>query len=440
MMPRAGRRMILVGLATLALAVLAFFWPGAGWVIPILIMATAVLAVVEYWVLRAEIGKIDAFRSHVPVAGRAVPLEVTLSCSSGLSRRAEVTIRDVNPAGSHPPVWIEELTIPPEGRVVVTQVFRFPRRGRYEFGPIFVRLRGRFELLEVQKSIPVHGSVKVLPEGIASRDELTKSLRAQVEHLEKVSRSRRRGHGTEFESLDEFRDGDDPRRIDWRSTARIRRPVVRRYQIEQHRDVVLLLDCGRLMGADVGKGSKLDCAVDAALMLGRVALLHGDRCGVGVFDDQVLGYLPPSGGTRTFHVLLDAVYDLKSRWRETDFSPMFARLQAKQQKRSLLIVLSDIVDAETTRRFRASVASLAQRHLVVFVALRTPFLRQLISAPVHSLLDGTRHALAFRLLQEREKAIHSLRRAGVDVLDLEPAQVTVPLINHFIKIRERNLL
>ncbi|MFO0948297.1 MAG: DUF58 domain-containing protein [Planctomycetota bacterium] len=440
MKTRAGRRLIHVGMATLGCAVLAFIWPTAGWFIPVVLGIAVVGVLVDYFNLRREFPLLSVRRSHPPIVGRASPLPVTLACNSLLDRLAHVTIREVSPEGAAPPYWIEEVAIGPRGQAEISREFRFATRGRYPFGPIFVRLRGRLDFLEMQTSLPVLSTVKVLPEGIASRDELTKNVRAQVEHLEKISASRRRGHGTEFESLDEFRLGDDPRRIDWRSTARMRRPVVRRYQIEQHRDVVILIDCGRLMGADVGKGSKLDCSVDAALMLSRVALLHGDRCGLGYFDEQVLGYLPPSGGTRAFHVLLDAVYDLKSRWRETDFSPMFSTLQTKQQKRSLIVVLSDIIDTETTKRFRASVASLTQRHLVVFVALRTPFLRQLITANVSNVLEGARHALAFRLLQDREKAIHSLRRAGVDVLDLEPAQVTVPLINHFIKIRERNLL
>ena len=42
---------------------------------------------------------------------------------------------------------------------------------------------------------------------------------------------------TEFESLSEFREGDDPRRIDWRATARYRRPIVRRFQVERQKRI-----------------------------------------------------------------------------------------------------------------------------------------------------------------------------------------------------------
>jgi uncharacterized protein (DUF58 family) len=257
--------------------------------------------------------------------------------------------------------------------------------------------------------------------------------------LDKLARTRLHGPGTEFESLAEFREGDDPRRIDWRATARHHRPIVRRFQIERHRDLMLLIDCGRLMGADVDNGTKLDAAVDAALLLARVALHGGDRCGVGLFDDQVLGYLPPVSGPEALHTLAEATYALQSRWRESDFSGMFATLQLRQPKRSLVVVLSDLVDGDTTRRYRTSLANLGRRHVVLFAALKTPLLQELERRPVESLLDGSRQVVAFRLLRERERALHSLGRSGVHVLDVEPRHLTAPLVNQFLELRQHHL-
>jgi uncharacterized protein (DUF58 family) len=119
---------------------------------------------------------------------------------------------------------------------------------------------------------------------------------------------------------------------------------------------------------------------------------------------------------------------------------MFAALQAKQSKRSLIVVLSDLVDAETSTRFRTSMAALARRHLVLFVALQTPLLRGILEAPVASVHDATEKALTFRLLRERERALHSIKRSGVHVLDVEPRQLTISLINQFIDLRQQNLL
>jgi len=295
-------------------------------------------------------------------------------------------------------------------------------------------------MLEGQKSFACQESIKVLPETYVSKEGLSEDQRAQLLMLDKITRARQHGAGTEFESLSEYRHGDDPRRIDWRTTARLGHPIVRRYQIERHRDVMILVDCGRLMGALTETGSKLDCAIDSTLMLAEVALKHGDRCGVGFFDDRVRGYRAPLSGVSSVRTLAESIYNLQSQWRESDFGAMFAELQLHQTRRSLIVLLSDIVDVDTTSRFRTSLARLAKNHVLLFAALRTPLLEQVVHRQVSSLLHGSRQAVAFELLKQRQKALHTLRHSGVHVLDVEPSELTIPLINEFIDLRSQNLL
>jgi len=174
-------------------------------------------------------------------------------------------------------------------------------------------------------------------------------------------------------------------------------------------------------------------------MLSRVALSKGDRCG-GLFDDRALGFLPPQSGPAAYQAILSGLYDAQSRWRETDFGPMFANVQVRQQKRALVIVLSDLVDADTSERYRYAMASLTKRHVVVFAALQTPLLDELIHKPVQDAADVARIAVAMRLKREREKSLYALRRSGVFVLDVKPTDLTVPLINQYISLRERDLV
>jgi uncharacterized protein (DUF58 family) len=176
------------------------------------------------------------------------------------------------------------------------------------------------------------------------------------------------------------------------------------------------------------------------MILGRVALQSGDRCGLGLFDHQVRGFLPPISGASSMNALAECVYDAQVAWHESDFTPMFATLQRRQAKRSLIVVISDVVDSETSEQFRASMLRLQKRHVVLFAALRTPLLEQVVAEPVEDLLDASRKAVTFRLLREREEALHSLRRGGVQVLDVLPEQLTAPLINQFIDLRLKNVL
>jgi len=438
---RPGRVLLWTAGATVVLAPLSFFWAGTAWLLAAVFVVMAVLAALDYRELRTGFRRVAVERSMPLAVGRDVPFRVELRITgAGGPGALAGEVRDAVPAAAVPAYQTHSFEMPAGGIHSLADQFRIPLRGRHGFGPVWLRLCGRYGALEAHQSVACDARVKVLPEGFSSSEGLRHDERAELMLLDRVSRVRQTGVGTEFEMLSEYRAGDDPRRIDWKTTARFRRPVVRRFQVERHRDVMIVIDCGRLMGADAGRGTKLDCAIDAALMLCRTVLESGDRCGLALFDDQVLGYLPPVSGARALSSLVESVYDVQPRFKESDFGLMFATLQSRQTKRSLLVILSDIVDVETSSRFRSSLARLSRRHVVLFAGLKTPLLRQIIASPVEALLDGAKKAVAFRILREREEALHSLKRSGVHILDVEPSRLTVPLINRFIELRHQNLL
>ncbi len=439
---RPGVNLLRASAGLCVLAVGGLWFPLATMIVLLVaIVGIAGVCVKEYRVLKTQLAGLKVRRRLPALIGRDLPFQAEWTVEAGPNALPRGHIRDEVAAAARPRFTMAEFDLETGGGArTLEQTYRIPVRGLHRFGPLWVRLQGPDRFLEAQQSYDVPGQIKVLPEQYASRDELMKDAGAEIVLLDKLVFSRQHGAGTEFESLAEYRYGDDPRRIDWRTTARYRRPIVRRYQIERHRDVMILIDCGRLMGTDTDRGSKLDCAIDAALLLSRVALQSGDRCGIGLFDNQVRGYLPPVSGVAAMNALADCVYDAEVAWTESDFIPMFATLQRRQAKRSLMVVLSDVVDAETSEQFRASLLRLQKRHVVLFAALRTPLLGRIVHERVGTMLDGARKTVTYRLLREREQALHSLHRGGVFVLDVEPTQLTAPLINQFIELRQRNLL
>lgn len=437
---RPGSRLLGIAGVLTAVAALAFLLPVLAWLCLPLLLGTLVLAVLDFRQIHAEIPHFSIKRSHPVCIGRNGSFDVTLRLSYAGATPVAGELRDLVPADAKPNVWQIPFQATPNQEVILKQAIKIPVRGLHAFGPVWLRVRGNYGLLEMQRSLECKTEIKVLPDNAIVNQSLTANEAAEMRMLGEVTRSRQKGDGMDFESLSDFRQGDDPRHIDWRSTARQRRLVVRRFQIEQHRDVVILLDCGRLMAGAAGDGSKLDRAVDAAVLLSRVALEKGDRCGLGLFDDKVIGYLPPVMGAAAHRTFLESLYNAQSRWRESNFSAMFATLQSRQTKRALVIVLSDLADPGTSELFRAALASLAKRHLVVFAALRTPLLNEILRAPVTSVGHVAQKAVSVRLMRERERSLHSLSRGGVHILDVEPQKLTIPLINSYIDLRERNLL
>jgi uncharacterized protein (DUF58 family) len=441
MMYRPGPVLIGLAIAAVAFAGASFFSPVAVRGIPIICVAAFVLAAYDRMWLGRHRGDLSVTQTVPPVAGRDVPFDVALRAISPGSTHLRGVVRTVVPTGAQPRIWISDFRREglPESREF-RQAFTIATRGQFEFGPASVALSGPCRALDAIWEVAGRNRVKVYPEGLVAEDDLSQELAAEIAILDRRSRSKRRSVGTEFESISEFRAGDDPRRIDWRATARTRRLVVRRFQVEQHQDVFLLIDCGRLMGSAAGRGTKLDCAVDSALYLARTALANGDRCGVVLFDSSVTAFLPPRSGLSALPTFVECVYDAQSRWQETDFAPLFAHLQSRHQKRAVLIILSDVADQETSKRARVAITNLASRHVVIFAALQTPLLFAQTRAPIGSRLDAARQVVAYRLLREREETLHALRRGSINILDVEPSQLTLPLINQYLELRSRNVV
>lgn len=437
---RPGRGLAGLGMALAACGVASIAWQPIVWLAPAGVAVGLVLGAIDYFEIRRVLRSASVRREAPVVAGRDLPFTVSLALHNGSALPLRGVLRDVTPPAAIPFRQEIPVDVPPGQTGQLATTFRVPVRGKHEFGPIWLRLTGSLGMLEGQQPLPCTGAVRVFPEIFSSAHDLSQQRAEDIRLLDKLKQAKLRGAGSEFESLDEYREGDDPRRIDWRSTARVGRPIVRHFQIERHRDVMIVVDTGRLMGADATQGTKLDCAVDGALMLARVALIGGDRCGVAVFDDRVKSYIPPRAGVGALRTIVEALYDLDSKFREPDFGLMFATLQSRQQKRALVVVLSDLIDLDTTERYRSSLAVLARRHLVLFAALQTPYLVNLPRTPVDDAVEGARAAVAFRTLLERERALTGLRRGGIHVLDVTPNELTVPLVNRFIELRTANVL
>jgi len=247
--------------------------------------------------------------------------------------------------------------------------------------------------------------------------------------------ARRRGEGSEFESLRDYVPGDDPRRLDWAASARRGRPVVRLHRHERNHVVLVALDASRLMGARVGDRTKLDFAVDAALSLVYASLVSGDRVGLAVFDRELRAHLAPRARRAAFGAFVEALRPVQPRLVEADHGGFVRALARLQRQRALVVVLTDFVEAESAR-LAEPFAVLGRRHRVLLVAVRDPIFAQLDPAAGVEAPSALYSRLVLDdLLHERESALAALRRRGVESIDLPPEAISTAVLNRYLAIR-----
>jgi len=241
------------------------------------------------------------------------------------------------------------------------------------------------------------------------------------------------GLGTDFESIREYLPDDDVRQVNWPATARVGRPMSNQYRVEQDRDVVLVVDCGRLMAAPLGDRTRLDAAVDAVAAVASVADEVGDRCGAVAFDTEVRRSV--SARRKGARGVIRAVFDLEPTRADSDYELAFRAVRGL--KRAFVLVLTDLLDESAARTLVEAIPLLARRHAVA-VASSTDtdldaILRREPSAPV----DVYAAAVALDVLGARARVTAQLRRAGADVLEAPPDRLGAACVATYLRAKAR---
>ena len=331
-----------------------------------------------------------------------------------------------------------ELAVPPGGEPAEWRYrFRPERRGVHRFGDVHLRVRGPLGLAWRQRRVPREDGVLALPGLVEMRRRRLLGLRERLRRAG-LRNTRQRGEGRSFESLREYVRGDDPRTIDWKSSAHRGGLIVREYEAERSQSVVIALDAGRMMGERIGGRERLDHAMSAALLLADVAALHGDRVGFFAFADEVLHYLPPR--RLSMDRLADAMARVPTRTVEPNYPLAFNTLRRRLGRRALIVAFTDIIDPAASHALIAQLNHSARRHLVLAVALRNPELDAWAREPAAGEEAVYRRAAAEEMVERREVALGRMRRAGVQVLDMVPSQVVTEVVNRYLELKYRGRL
>lgn len=255
-----------------------------------------------------------------------------------------------------------------------------------------------------------------------------------------LRRHRQIGTGSEFERLRSYEPDDDFRHINWKTTARAGKPLTNIYQAERGRDVLLCIDCGRMMGQAAGNGSVLDLAVEAAMILNQAVLKEGDRPGMIAFRDRVENYLPPKGGKVGAKRVADALAGLAPSPVHTSFANLAAAIGARQNRRALIVVFTDLGDPQLAIDLADAMRLLRSRHVAVVLGVRDPLLETVAASPTHDRASTCRALAAAKLLEERNTAGMDLRKLGVDVVECEGAGMVTAALNRYLSVKASRLL
>ena len=331
------------------------------------------------------------------------------------------------------------LLLAPMQSAAVSYSLMASARGDYDFGNTVVRFRSPLGLVWKQISYPTAAKIKVYPNiEEAKKNELYAHRHRELKPGQR--RSRARGHGGEFESLRDFVMGDEVRHIAWSASGRRGKLITRQYTVERSQNVLVMLDAGRLMTARIGSLTKLDHAINATLSIAYVAVNGGDNVGLLTFSRRVISYLPPRRGHDQINRVMEALYNVEPQMIEPSYSRAFSFLGANWHRRSLIVILTDLVDRDASAELLEHTSKLVPRHLPLIVTISDSDLRSLVRSRPHSPADVYSQSVAEDILRQREEALSRIHQLGGLALDVPAGRLSFELVNKYLDVKDRALL
>ncbi|MGB3828249.1 MAG: DUF58 domain-containing protein [Ornithinimicrobium sp.] len=424
-------------------------WPAAGalgWWLLLVLILIAVDLVLTPATTTLQIERADSAVSTAPhaTAGAALSVRLGESTTTSLlvsnpgSRSVRGQLRDAWAPSAGARGNRHRLNVPGGERRRLSTTVLPTRRGDRSADRVTVRLYGPLGLAARQRSRVVPGTIRALPP-FRSRKHLPSRL-ARLRQLDGRSAVRTRGQGTEFDSLRDYVEGDDVRSIDWRATARRQSIVVRTWQPERDRRVIMVLDTSRTSAARVGDEPRLDAAMDASLLLAALASRAGDRVDLIAGDRIIRGRVRPDPASPTLlNSIVTMLAPIDPVLVEADWSMLVGAINATSRRRALVVLLTSLDPAALEEGLLPVLGSLTAYHQVVLASVADPRLTEMAN-DVHNLSAVYGAAAAERTVSLRNRTAAAMERLGVHVVDAEPDDLPVVLADHYLSLKARGLL
>jgi uncharacterized protein (DUF58 family) len=305
------------------------------------------------------------------------------------------------------------------------------RLGVYPWHAMRIRIGGVLGLAWWPQVLKVAGEIRVVPEILREPDRMPGIGRmAGVE-------GQRMGSGAEVLQLREYQQGDPPRAIDWKASARSRRLISRDFSEDQQLDIVLAVDAGRASGLAAGEMDRLALYANIAARLAQRAASLDDRVGLVVYAERPLASLAPSHGEAAVARVRAVLSDMSVQAVDSNPALAAVRIRSLARQRSLVVLLTDLDDASMAGELRSALRLLLPKHLPFVAGVASPRVQALGSARASYELDVYRSLAAQEYSNTLRQNVMSLRALGAAAVLATPERLDEAVLDAYWTMRQR---
>lgn len=311
-------------------------------------------------------------------------------------------------------------------------------RGLFKFKQVYVRYRSRLGLWEKQRTFDLKNSLKVIPNLSESRAYLSSAQKYLLHEGSKI-RKQRPGSG-EFSKVRQYAVGDDPRKINWHQSAKLHQMMVNEYEPEHGKQIIIMIDCGRMMGVELEKGNRLERSIEAALTVATAALDNGDYVSVVAFAKDIKVYIPAEKGLSHLQTILQGIYSLQVEANESNYFQAFQMVQSKHRRRSMVILFSDLNQFFLDQQALFFVRQLRKRHLFLGLGIKDQWKQQTIDQIPETVHQAMRKSVAQQMELSNRKNMIKWKNLGLDLIETKADDLAVTSVSYYIDQLNRGVL
>jgi len=311
-------------------------------------------------------------------------------------------------------------------------------RGEYNFGFINVYIKSPLRLISRRFISGKPLLIKTYPSYIQLKkyNLIAFSNRLSAYGLKKI---RRIGHSLEFEQIKEYVQGDDLRTINWKASAKKNQLMINQFQDEKSQPVYSVIDKGRVMKMPFNGLSLLDYAINASLVLSNVVLKKQDKAGMFTFSKKVENIIVSERRTTQMNLILEALYNVKTNFYESDYSRLYADIKRTITHRSLIMLYTNFETLEGLKRQLPYLRAIAKNHMLIVVFFKNTKLDKIVNQKANTIQEVYDKVVAEKFIFEKKQIVSELKKYGINTILTAPENLSIDSINKYLEIKSRGI-
>lgn len=365
--------------------------------------------------------------------------EVSIQLENKYAFKIEVGIVDELPVQFQKRDFFQTTKILGKQRHTYTYIVRPVERGEYVFGNLNLYASSAIGLVKRRYTFNNKQLVKVYPSFIQMKkyDFLAIDNRLLQIGLKKI---RKIGHTMEFEQIKEYVVGDDVRTVNWKATAKHARLMVNQFQDEKMQPIYSIIDTSRVMKMPFNELKLIDYAINSTLAFSNIALKKNDKVGLVDFSNKIGNFLPAQAKKTYLNTILDTLYNIDSKYLDSDFGALQAMVRRQIKHRSLLLLYTNFEHISSLHRQLPYLLAISKKHVLVVIFFENTELRKLIETEAITIPDIFDKTIAEQFQFDKKVMVRELQQRGIQTILTTPEDLTVNTINKYLEIKAKGLL